>query len=318
MEAKTVKMFGLQRTGTNVVLKGLKANFYIRSVEHGREWKHGPVKKSGEEVQCLVFCFREPFAWLASMYRFSFTGAGGGCPHFRRSWSFSKFLRSPHYQWDTPLDRWNEMNRHYLDWIAAHPDRGIAVRCEDMLSPEQAAQQYLRIGQHFGLARLSSVVHTFRRRITPTQRIAKRPMNFDYYRERRYLAMYSAQELAEVRARVDPEVVARLGYQPFLELADIPATPAKPAGQGRGGQGQGQGQSGDGQGHGGHGQGQGGQSQEKHGADAPGAPPEGRDAGQEPASRPRGSPPDASGGPPGPASDRGPQSDGPGQSNRAH
>jgi hypothetical protein len=233
MDAKTVKMFGLQRTGTNVVLKGLKANFYIQSVEHGREWKHGPVKKSGEEVQCLVFCFREPLAWLASMYRFSFSGAGHGCPHFRRSWSFSQFLVKRHYQWDTPLDRWNEMNRHYLDWIAAHPERGIAVRCEDMLSPEQAAEQYLRIGQHFGLVHRDKVVHTFRRRITPTQRIARRPMNFDYYRERRYLAMYEPQELADVRARVDPEVVARLGYPSLLELADSPAPPPKPAGQGQ-------------------------------------------------------------------------------------
>jgi hypothetical protein len=167
------------------------------------------------------------------MYRFSFTGAGGSCPHFRRSWSFAKFLRSPHYQWETPLDRWNEINRHYLDWIAAHPDRGIAVHCEDMLSPEQAAAQYLRIGHHFGLVRRSEVVHTFRRRITPTQRIAKRAMNFDYYRERRYLAMYESQELANVRSRVDPEVVARLNYGSFLELADTgPTAPAPAPGQG--------------------------------------------------------------------------------------
>jgi hypothetical protein len=245
MEASpTLKMFGLQRTCTNVVLKGLKANFHVQSVEHGREWKHGPVKKSGEEVQCLVFCFREPLAWLVSMYRFSFTGAGHGCPHFRPSWSFSKFLVSPHYQWETPLDRWNDMNRHYLEWIAAHPQRGIAVRCEDMMSPEQAAQQYLRIGQHFGLVRRAEVVHTFRRRITPTQRIAKRAMNFDYYRERRYLAMYEPQELANVRSRVDPEVVARLNYGSFLELADTgPTAPAPAPGQGPS-QGPGQGQGG--------------------------------------------------------------------------
>jgi hypothetical protein len=220
-QAPTLKMFGLQRTCTNVILKGLTVNFHVRSVEHGREWKHGPVKRSGDDVRCLVFCFREPLAWLVSMYRFSFTGAGNGCPHFRRRWSFADFLAGPHYEWPTPLDRWNAMNRHYLEWIAAHPDRGIAVRSEDMMSAEDARRQYLRIGEHFGLARRSEHVHVFRRRITPTQKIARRAMDFAYYQDRRYLTQYTPEDQAAVLRAADPWVMAQLGYQ----AGTVPAAP---------------------------------------------------------------------------------------------
>lgn len=210
--APSVKMFGLQRTCTNVVLKGLKANFFVTSRERGREWKHGLIGRSGDEIPIIVCCFREPLAWLVSMYRWSFSGDRDGCPHFRKGWSFVDFLANRHYDWPTPLDRWNAINRHYLEWLQANPERGIAVRSEDMMSLDDARQQYLRIGEHFSLRRRGGHVHVFKRRLNNSQVLQRRSMDFDYYTQRRYLAEYPDNMRTGVVRRADPWVLEQLGY----------------------------------------------------------------------------------------------------------
>lgn len=215
--APSIKMFGLQRTCTNVVLKGLKANFFVASREKGREWKHGRIGRSGDDVPIVVCCFREPLAWLASMYRWSFSGDKNGCPHFRTAWTFTDFLANPHYEWPTPLDRWNKINRHYLDWLQANPTRGIAVRSEDMMSLEDARREYVRIGEQFSLRRRSTQVHVFKKRVNNSQELMRRPMDFDYYAERRYLAQYSVDVRHELARNVAHDVVEQLGYANFLQ-----------------------------------------------------------------------------------------------------
>src|SRR4051812_48941571 len=100
-------MFGLQRTCTNVVLKGLKTNFYVESQEIGREWKHGQIKNAAEDGLRIVCCFRNPWAWLIAMYRWSFSGDRHGCPHFSKTWTFPRFLTEMHYEFANPVERWN-------------------------------------------------------------------------------------------------------------------------------------------------------------------------------------------------------------------
>jgi len=214
--ALTLKMFGLQRTCTNVVLKGLLTNFFVVSCEQGREWKHGKIGPSGEDIQAIVCCFREPLAWLVSMYRWSFSDDLHGCPHFDKSWSFAEFLVNRHYDWPNPLSRWNEINRHYLEWLHAHPKRGIAVRSEDMMSIESACQQYLRIGAHFSLWLRSDRVHVFTNRVDNTQALTPSPMNYGYYMQRQYLAEYTNELRSAIVRNADQWVVDQLGYNKYL------------------------------------------------------------------------------------------------------
>jgi hypothetical protein len=218
----SVKMFGLQRTCTNVVLKGLKANFFIASRERGREWKHGKIGRSGQDIPAIVCCFREPLAWLLSMYHWSFSGDQHGCSHFRKGWSFGQFLARQHYEWPTPLDRWNALNRHYLEWLHAHPNEGIAVRSEDMMSQDDARKQYLRIGEHFGLRHRSQHIRVFQRRVNNTQVLLRRPRDFGYYGQRRYLDQYSGESLAAVAANSDPWLLEQLDYADFVRGVSIP------------------------------------------------------------------------------------------------
>ena len=210
--APSIKMFGLQRTCTNVVLKGLLENFFVVSREDGREWKHGRIGQSGEDIPIIVCCFREPLAWLVSMYRWSFSDDRDGCPRFRKEWSFEDFMFNPHYDWPTPLDRWNAINRHYLEWIQTHPERGIAVRSEDMMSPDDARRQYVRIGEHFSLRQRGEHIHVFRYRVDNSQQVSQTLMDFDYYKQRRYLAEYTDDARMSVARHADPWVLEQLGY----------------------------------------------------------------------------------------------------------
>lgn len=210
-------MFGLQRTCTNVVLKGIKKNFRMISRERGREWKHGRVRKSADDIPILVFCFREPFAWLSSMYRWSFSGDRHGCPHFCKEWSFTEFLARRHYNWPTPVDRWNDLNRHYLNWVQDHPERGIVVRSEDMMSPKDARRQYLRIGEKFGLERTSDQIHVFRRRVNQSQKLLPEPMDFSYFTERLYLDQYPGEVRDFLAERIDSWVTGQLSYSGIVQ-----------------------------------------------------------------------------------------------------
>jgi len=80
------KLFGLQRTATNLVWRGVTENFEVESAEIGGEWKHGPIGRSAEAGCAIIVCTRHPLAWLDAMYRFSMEiDDRDGCPHFRRS-----------------------------------------------------------------------------------------------------------------------------------------------------------------------------------------------------------------------------------------
>ncbi len=62
------KVFGPQRTGTNLMVALLTRNFFVHSLEIGAEPKHGPVEKverqwNGTPAR-FVLCVKNPYAWL--------------------------------------------------------------------------------------------------------------------------------------------------------------------------------------------------------------------------------------------------------------
>lgn len=215
------KLFGLQRTCTNLVRYALIRNFHVASLERGMEWKHGFIKKvdtlkRNDEPVRVVVCVRNPYAWLSSCYRYFCRCKetdGTVCRRFHRGQTFVAFVVSPHYRWRTPIDRWNELNAHWLQWVNAHPQQGIVVRSEDLMGRNAQAGQLRRIGDHFRLRQRGDELLTYDRRVTETFSLVKEKMAFDYYLQEQYWKDYSA-ELAEfVNGRLDWALMARLGYQ---------------------------------------------------------------------------------------------------------
>jgi hypothetical protein len=213
-------MFGLQRSCTNLVRRALCESYEVQSSEIGREWKHGPIAQSACDRLAIVCCVRDPYAWLWAMYRFSCNARDvDGCPNFQRDWSFADFLDKPHYSWRNPIERWNVMNTHYMDWVDEHPAQGIVVRSEGMMEIGSQYSAFAAIGKHFAWEGEPVV---FERRVQHCTPRLGPVMDFEYYRKRQYLEAYSQEMLGKVTELLDVRLREQLGKVkvPSTEIDD--------------------------------------------------------------------------------------------------
>src|SRR5258708_8117767 len=148
------KVFGLQRTGTNLIRALLTRNFHVGYLEESATgWKHGPSRIkdttwNGTPIRFIV-CVKNPYAWASSCYRFFrrvYDGDVTMAPQFQRdpSMSFDEFVMTPSYTFETPIHRWNEMNRLWLSTLPT--ERTLVVRQEDLVEDQisilQQAEQH--------------------------------------------------------------------------------------------------------------------------------------------------------------------------------
>jgi hypothetical protein len=212
------KVLGLQRTGTNLMRALLSRNFRVEYLEESATgWKHGPLRMrdgtwNGRPVR-FVLCVKNPYAWASSCYGFFRRVSDGDAtmaPQFQRdpSMSFDEFLMTPTYTHDTPIHRWNEMNRLWLDSLPA--DRTLVVRQEDLLREQTHVLE--RAERQLQLTRQGEKFQPIEQRIDVDASV-KGEMNREYYLHREYLAEYSPSLLDHVNRLVDPALMQRLGYE---------------------------------------------------------------------------------------------------------
>lgn len=223
MDLAYFKVFGLQRSGTNLTQALLSKNFHVQYLDsHDTGWKHGPLRLDGGLWRGLpvrfVLCVKSPYAWAVSCYRFFQNSRGCDptmAPQFQKdpSMSFEEFLLTPHYSFQTPIHRWNQMNRL---WLATLPsDRTLVVRQEDQLHDQvlilQAAEKKLSLKR-----RLEELVPIDQR--VDVDVTVRGAMNRNYYIDRQYLEWYSPCLLERVNTFLDPSLMQQLTY-PFQQWA---------------------------------------------------------------------------------------------------
>jgi hypothetical protein len=212
------KVFGLQRCGTNLMQALLSCNFRVEYLEEKfTGWKHGPLRMPGGLWQGrparFVLCVKNPYAWAVSCYRYfrKYQCVDGTMdPGFQRdpSMSFEEFLLTPSYTFETPIDRWNQMNRLWLVTLPA--DRTLLVRQEDQLEDQLSTLR--RAEEQLRLVRLGADLKPIEQRVEVGARI-QGDMERDYYLDRRYLLEYSSLLLDKANSLVDAELLSRLGYR---------------------------------------------------------------------------------------------------------
>jgi hypothetical protein len=212
------KVFGLQRTGTNLMRALLSRNFCLEYLEESDTgWKHGPSRMTdgtwkGRPVR-FVLCVKNPYAWASSCHRFFRRVCDGDvtmAPQFQRdpSMSFDEFMMTPTYTYDTPVHRWNEMNRLWLDSLPT--GRTLVVRQEDLLLDQ--TQVLRRAQQQLQLTPNGEKLQSIDQRIDVDASV-KGEMNREYYLHREYLAEYSPSLLDHVNRLLDSQLMNRLGYE---------------------------------------------------------------------------------------------------------
>jgi hypothetical protein len=210
------KVFGLQRTGTNLMVALMQQNFHVYSLEHDGEWKHGPVREAarqwnGRPVH-FVLCVKNPYAWAVSCFRYfrrAHLTDSTVAPQFRAdpSMSFEQFLAGPHYSFPNPIARWNQMNQL---WLATLPkDRSVLVRQEDQLLNQLRSLE--AIERWWKLARRLPELQPAAERISFRARPAG-PLDRDYYLNGMYLTEYSQDLLQRMNSLLDMPLMGQLKY----------------------------------------------------------------------------------------------------------
>ena len=204
------KLFGLQRTCTNVVRWLIRYYLNGDDTEHGSEWKHGIIKETAykKDVKIIV-CTKDIHAWLHSIWSyFRNCHDGQRCPHHDRNCSLRQFIRNQHYQWNNPIIRWNKMNKHWLDFIEANPERGIVIKSEDLLTPEGQLSQLQKLC-NFGF-KWERAFSPILKRVNINCTLNHSNLDFDFYLQRKFMANYSSSDLKWVASEIDYAVRGKL------------------------------------------------------------------------------------------------------------
>jgi hypothetical protein len=219
-ETMPFKVFGLQRTGTNLMQALMQKNFQVRYLsEASTGWKHGAPQPAcfidGGSKTRFVFCVKNPYAWLVSCYRYfcrAHTTDQTVAPDFKRdpSMSFAEFVCSPSYEFQTPVHRWNFMNRC---WLTTLPEqRLVVVQQERQLDSVSQVQILERIEQKFRPRRQSKTLQGIDQQVDVNASL-QGAANREHYVLRHYMIEYPPALLDMVNEVIDPDLMDYFGYQ---------------------------------------------------------------------------------------------------------
>ncbi len=214
------KLFGLQRSGTNLARLLMLQNFEATSLEIGHEWKHGRISDAhrdwiheGQPVR-LIICVKNPYAWLVSCYNYFVTNLHADPTidrSFQKTWDFSQFVQNPSYNFKNPIDRWNSMIRHWLEFPTNKQFSEIILH-ESMLDAQGQRGVLERIEKNQKLFRKCNEINSASQRVGIGMRLQGN-FNFEYYEQKHYLVHYSEYLLDFVNQFVDLNTLAFLGYK---------------------------------------------------------------------------------------------------------
>ena len=227
---KYIKIYGLQRTGTNFITDLINRNFQNTKVlVNIGGWKHGTYAAPmilGQEVDILVVS-KNPLAWLRSMYEYWGPNRERNIGPDLRNVAFEQFVKSPVvfekqkdipylFRAANPVQYWNNMYFHYLS-IFTEQKRCIAISYESVLS--DFYKSMLKLSDFFDLEPVSEDLEFTQEQkefipSSETPKTKDQPFSkLEYYKQRGYMKYYSQDLLEFVVNQLDREVLSKLGYQ---------------------------------------------------------------------------------------------------------
>jgi hypothetical protein len=241
-----LKIFGLERSGTNYLQWLLAANFRgARLLVDETGWKHGPVPESIDWSGKDWHDPRWPPEKALPFVRRRLEALGArGIAAIDRAFGSRRFLyvflvKDP-YAWylsyarfrgkalrasiPEGIDLWCLRNRHYQRFCQSHRDRSLLVTYEDLLLDAESTLAPLR---SFGLCRRSRPWREPARRLTPRCALSKRAFDRELYLRRSYLQRFAPSSLAAICRRLPDDLLRDLGYG-GEEAASLPSARGPP------------------------------------------------------------------------------------------
>jgi hypothetical protein len=177
-------------------------------------WKHGATRFDSAapfDGVCVVFCVRNPYSWLQSLFKNPYHVTGARPARFAdfidMDWPLVRRDALPVDRL-TPLDLYHEKLRSYLDFIDQLAVRGIAhhvIRFEDIVTDQAAV--FARLAPD-----LRDPADTFTMLEKSTKDSRKDAAYYrEYYRDETWRQGIEP-EIALLEGRVDKPLFARFGY----------------------------------------------------------------------------------------------------------
>ena len=234
-----IKIFGLERSGTNYIEWLLKSNFCDLLVfRHELGWKHGDPKElfvrflnqgiNPDEVPNIrtrltapAFQnqeFAETTLRLVAQRRLYFVLMVKN-PY---SWyeSLAKYQRFPlrPIRKDA-IRRWSIQNRRWCDLHDQHHDRSLIMRYEDLLRNLPGCLTHL---QNTCSLERQTQIKDCQLRIAPDIRLTTKDFDRTYFLEKKFLERYNRHNFENINRNLDPEMMKRFGYEFIWEPPDQP------------------------------------------------------------------------------------------------
>ena len=226
-----IKIFGLQRSGTNYLQWLLEHNFSgVRVLVDTTGWKHGPVPAqidwSGRDWHDPAWT--PPQAAEFVLRRLEALGPAG-IARLTRDFRTRRFLyvfivKNPYAWWHSyaryqrlplspvvpeAIQLWCERNRHWQTFAEDQAQRSLFVCYEDLLArPEKVAEQL----RDLGLEQRPGPWQDVRRAMTPLGRPSARVFDGGYYLRRDYLRSYQPEDLTQLGRLLPSGHLRRIGY----------------------------------------------------------------------------------------------------------
>jgi hypothetical protein len=215
---------GLQRTCTNLI-----QYFFNNRLEAPRVtqfqggqiyWKHGwlPMAEHLRDIFVIV-CVRHPLHWMAACYDYFINEFGKDesiCPIFNPTWTFNEWLMKPHYNWPSPAERWNVMNRHWLCRVDELGLNATFVRAEDCQTEWLQRTTFSRVLAQYDPLLPSHLTEGFvPNRLTNTNQPSTNAMDPASYLHHTFLGRYTPESKDKVLNILDTNLMQKLGYDEF-------------------------------------------------------------------------------------------------------
>lgn len=227
-----LKLYGLERSGTNYLEWLLRKNFPELCVlvdETG--WKHGAVPAAVDwsgrdwtdpewDAARTRLYLRRLMARIGSSLEPLQAAVADGEMMFcfisknPYSWyaSFARYRQMP-YSPVNPrfVERWCALNRHWRAFSRERADASLFLRYEDLI--EDADRHMTQIAEHLRLPRSEHKTLSCHFRMTMSGYPHSSPFDLGYYLEKRYLEAFSASDLRNFAEHLQPDLLRDLGYE---------------------------------------------------------------------------------------------------------
>lgn len=228
MDPKTeyIKIFGLQRSGTNYLSHLINENFEnTKAMVNVGGWKHGYYAVPwavGKELHIAAIT-KSPYAWLVSMYNYWGPKRKKNIGPDMRGVSFDHFVRNKAIfekqrdipfliRAENPVQHWNDMNFHWSS-IRMNGKKLCFVTYEAVLQDSNAILE--AISTNLEIKRKDKVTNSDKRFVPAGENMQTSDEVFgqkDYYLKGGFLKEYTPELLEFVNDQIDLDLMVHFGY----------------------------------------------------------------------------------------------------------